>query len=63
MTAVGTVSTAVWVVLLVVGILAILVAVLIAIILWPRNRNRRVAEQLQAEIEGGSVLRPPEKGS
>lgn len=56
-------STAVFVVLLVVGILAVLVLVWIPIIVWLRRRSRAVESQLALEIEGESVVRAPEKGS
>jgi hypothetical protein len=57
------VSTTVLVVLIVMGVLAILVVVWVPIIIWLRRRNQRVTEQLQREIEGEVVIRPPEKGS
>jgi hypothetical protein len=57
------VNTTVFVVVLVVGILAVMVVVCGAIIVWLRRRNRTVADQLRAEIEGETVLRAPEKGS
>lgn len=56
-------STAVFVVLLVIGILAVLVLVWIPIIGWLRRRSRAVESQLALEIEGESVVRAPEKGS
>jgi hypothetical protein len=59
----ATVNTAVFVVLLVIGILAVLVLVWIPIIVWLRRRSRAVESQLASEIEGESVVRAPEKGS
>jgi hypothetical protein len=56
-------STAVFVVLLVVGILVVLVLVWIPIIVWFRRRNRAVAGQLATELEGETVVRAPENGS
>lgn len=56
-------NTAVFVVLLVIGILAVLVLVWIPIIVWLRRRSRAVESQLASEIEGESVVRAPEKGS
>jgi Tfp pilus assembly protein PilX len=57
------VNTALFVVLLVVGILALLVLIWIPILVWLRRRSSATAEQLSAEIEGESILRAPEKGS
>jgi hypothetical protein len=59
----GGLSTTVFVVLLVLGILAVLVGIWIPIRVWLRRRSSAVAEQLRAEIEGESVVRAPEKGS
>jgi hypothetical protein len=59
----ATVNTAVFVVLLVIGIVAVLVLVWIPIIVWLRRRSRAVESQLASEIEGESVVRAPEKGS
>lgn len=56
-------NTAVFVVLLVIGIVAVLVLVWIPIIVWLRRRSRAVESQLASEIEGESVVRAPEKGS
>lgn len=56
-------NTAVFVVLLVIGILAVLVLVWIPIVVWLRRRSRAVESQLASEIEGESVVRAPEKGS
>ena len=56
-------STAVFVVLLVVGILAVLVLIWIPILVWLRRRSRAVADQLATEIAGETVLCAPEKGS
>ncbi len=52
-----------FVILLVVGILAVLVAIWIPIVVWLRRRSSATAEQLAKEIEGESVVRAPEKGS
>src|SRR5688572_8358952 len=60
---VGGLSTTVFVVLLVVGILVVLVLIWIPILAWLRRRSRAVAEQLGTEIEGETVVRAPEKGS
>jgi hypothetical protein len=57
------VNTALFVVLLVVGILALLVLIWIPILMWLRRRSTATAAQLATEIEGESVLRAPEKGS
>lgn len=56
-------STPVFVVLLVVGILALLVLIWIPIVVWLRRRSRQATEQLMTQIQGETVLRPPEKGS
>ncbi|SCX29615.1 hypothetical protein [Mycolicibacterium fluoranthenivorans] len=56
-------NTAVFVVLLVVGILAVQVLIWIPIIVWMRRRGRAVAARLATELEGETVLRAPEKGS
>jgi hypothetical protein len=57
------VDTTVFVVVLVVGILAVLVLIWIPILVWLRRRSRAVAEQLGTELEGETVVRAPEKGS
>jgi hypothetical protein len=57
------VSTAVFVVLLVVGILVLQALIWIPIIVWFRRRSRRVAAELALELEGEQVVRPPEKGN
>ncbi|MFI5510450.1 hypothetical protein ACIA48_23555 [Mycobacterium sp. NPDC051804] len=56
-------STTVFVISLVIGILAVLALIWIPIVVWLRRRSGATAEQLAAEIEGESVLRAPEKGS
>ena len=56
-------STTVFVVLLVVGILVVLVLIWIPILVWLRRRSSAMAVQLAAEIAGETVVRPPEKGS
>ena len=56
-------STTVFVVLLVVGILVVLVLIWIPILVWLRRRSSAVAVQLAAEMAGETVVRPPEKGS
>ena len=56
-------STTVFVVVLVVGILAVLVLIWIPILVWLRRRSRAVAEQLASELEGETIVRAPEKGS
>jgi hypothetical protein len=57
------VNTAVFVVLLVVGILAVQALIWIPIIVWFRRRSRRVAAELAAELQTEAVVRPPEKGN
>jgi hypothetical protein len=57
------VNTAVFVVLLVVGILGVQALVWIPIIAWFRRRSRRVAAELAAELQSETVVRPPEKGN
>jgi hypothetical protein len=57
------VNTAVFVVLLVVGILAVQALIWIPIIVWFRRRSRRVAADLAAELQTETVVRPPEKGN
>ncbi|WP_210085414.1 hypothetical protein [Mycobacterium sp. OAE908] len=52
-----------FVVLLVVGILAVQVLIWIPIIVWFRRRSRRVAAELAVELESEQVVRPPEKGN
>ena len=56
-------STAMFVVLLVVGILALQVVIWIPVIMWLRRRGRAVAAALATEIEGETVIRAPENGS
>lgn len=56
-------STAVFVVLLVVGILAVQALVWIPVIVWFRRRSRRVAAELATELQSETVVRPPEKGT
>jgi hypothetical protein len=53
----------VFVVVLVVGIMAVMVLIWIPIVVWLRRRGRAVAAQLATEIEGETVVRGPEKGS
>jgi hypothetical protein len=55
--------TAEFVVVLVLGILALQALVWIPIIVWFRRRNRVVAARLAAEIESENVVRPPERAS
>jgi hypothetical protein len=57
------VNITVFVVVLVVGILAVIAVVCGAIVMWLRRRSDAVAEALAAEIEGETVLLAPEKGS
>jgi len=57
------VNTAMYVVLIVLAVLAVLALVLIPIILWLRRRTGAVAGQLATELEGETIVRPPEKGS
>jgi hypothetical protein len=52
-----------FVVLLVIGILAVQVLVWIPIVVWFRRRNQRVAAELAAEMESETVIRAPEKGN
>lgn len=55
------VSTPVFVVVLVLGILGVQVLIWIPIVLWFRRRSRAVAAQLATELESESVVRAPEK--
>jgi len=57
------VSTALFVVLLVVGILALQLLIWIPIIVWFRRRSSRVLSELATELEGEQVIRGPEKGN
>jgi hypothetical protein len=57
------VSTTVFVVALVLGILVALALSVMAIIGWLRRRSAAVGAQLTAELAGETVLRGPEKGS
>lgn len=52
-----------FVVLLVVGILAVQALVWIPVIVWFRRRSRRVAAELATELQSETVVRPPEKGT
>ncbi|AGB25407.1 hypothetical protein Mycsm_05206 [Mycobacterium sp. JS623] len=52
-----------FVVLLVVGILAVQALIWIPIIVWFRRRSRRVAAELATELQSETVVRPPEKGN
>ena len=56
-------STAMFVILLVVGILVVLVLIWIPILIWLRRRSSAVAVQLAAELAAETVIRAPEKGS
>jgi hypothetical protein len=56
-------NTAMYVALIVFGVLAVLALVWIPIIVWLRRRGRAVAGLLAAEIEGETIVRAPEKGS
>lgn len=56
-------STTVFVVVLVVGILAALALIGIPLIAWLRRRSRAATAQLAAELADEVVLRGPEKGS
>ena len=56
-------TTTVFVVVLVIGILAVLVLIWIQILVWLRRRSRAVAEHLATELEGETMVRAPEKGS
>ena len=56
-------SPTVFVILLVVGILAVLVLIWVPIVVWLRRRSGSAAMELAIEIQGETVLRPPEKGS
>ncbi|MEE6169382.1 MULTISPECIES: hypothetical protein [unclassified Mycolicibacterium] len=55
-------STPVFVVVLVVGILGVQVLIWIPIIFWFRRRSRAAAAQLTTELESEGVVRGPEKG-
>lgn len=56
-------STTVFVVVLVLGILVVLALIWIPIIAWLRRRSGAVSAQLAAELAGEGVLLGPEKGS
>ena len=56
-------STAAFVVLLIVGILAVQVAIWIPVLMWFRRRGRAIAAQLQKEMEAEGIVRGPENGS
>jgi hypothetical protein len=56
-------NTAVFVVVLVAGILAAQLMVWIPIHLWFRRRSRAVAARLASEMESELVIRPPERAS
>ena len=56
-------NTALFVVLLVVGILAVQVLIWIPIIVWFRRRSARVLAELATALEGEQVIRGPEKGN
>ncbi|MHA3019704.1 hypothetical protein ACXPWS_05465 [Mycobacterium sp. BMJ-28] len=56
-------NTTQFVIVLVLGILALLALIWIPIIVWLRCRGRTVAARLADELEGETVVRPPEKGS
>ena len=56
-------NTAIMVAVIVVGVLALLLLVWIPIIVWLRRRARAVAGRLATELEGETIVLPPEKGS
>ena len=56
-------STTSFVVLLVVGILAVQALIAVPTVIWWRRRSRQVAAWLAAELEGETVLLGPEKGA
>lgn len=56
-------STTVFVVVLVLGILLVLALIWIPLIAWLRKRGAAAADQLGAELAGETVLRGPAKGS
>jgi hypothetical protein len=57
------VNTAMYVALIVIGVLAVLVAIWIPIVVWLRRRARAVDDQLAIDLEGETIVCPPEKGS
>jgi hypothetical protein len=52
-----------YVVAIVVAVLVVLVLVLLPVMVWLRRRARAVSGQLATELEGETIVRPPEKGS
>ena len=56
-------TIAVHVILLVVGIAVVLALIALPIVLIYRNKYRAGADQLNAELEAETVIRPPEKGN
>ena len=56
-------STTVFVVVLVLGILVALALICIPLIAWLRRRSGAAADTLAAEIAGETVIRAPEQGS
>jgi hypothetical protein len=57
------VNTAVFVVVLVAGILAAQLMVWIPIIVWFRRRSRIATARIASQMESETVIRPPEKAS
>lgn len=56
-------SATTFVIVLVVGILALQVAIVVPTVIWWRRRSRAVAAWLTAELEGETVVLGPEKGA
>jgi hypothetical protein len=56
-------TIALFVVLLVMGILAVNLMVWIPIIIWWRRKSRAIQAQLAATIQSEGVIRPPEKAA
>ncbi|MEN4472798.1 hypothetical protein [Mycolicibacterium cosmeticum] len=56
-------STAAFVIVLVVGILAVQLLIAVPMVIWWRRRSRAVAAWFTAELEGETVVLGPEKGA
>lgn len=56
-------STAAFVIVLVVGILAVQLLIAVPMVIWWRRRSRAVAAWFTTELEGETVVLGPEKGA
>ncbi len=56
-------TTTVFVIVLVGGILAVQLLIAVPLVIWWRRRSRQVAAWLAAELEGDTVVLGPEKGA